>query len=134
MLVKRKISSNKKAKLSFSVGIVHVNSTFNNTIVTITDLNGNIISWSSSGSTGFTGSKKGKPFAAQIASETVTAKVVSLGLRSVKILVKGQGLGCETAIRAVQNGGLRITAIKDINSLPHNGCRPPKKRKGKKNS
>lgn len=129
MLVKRKLSSNKKAKLNFRVGIVHVNSTFNNTIVTITDLNGNAISWSSSGTTGFEGSKKGKPFAAQTASETVTAKVLSLGLKSVKIRLKGQGLGCETAIRAVQNGGLRIMTIKDINSLPHNGCRPPKKRK-----
>jgi len=129
MLVKKKISSSRKEKLNYKVGIIYINSTFNNTIITITDINGNVISWSSSGSTGFMGSKKGKPFAAQTASETVTAKVVSLGLKSVQVLLKGQGFGCETAIRAVQNGGLRITKIKDINTVPHNGCRSPKKRK-----
>lgn len=129
MLIKTKSSTTKKAKLKIIAGVVHINSTFNNTIVTITDPKGNTISWSSSGSTGFKGARKGTPFAAQTASEAATEKAVSLGLKTVEILVKGQGSGRETAIRAVQNGGLEITAIKDITSIPHNGCRPPKKRR-----
>jgi small subunit ribosomal protein S11 len=129
MLAKTKTSTTKKAKLKISAGVVHINSTFNNTIVTITDSNGNTISWSSAGSTGFKGARKGTPFAAQTASEAATTTAVSLGLKTVEILVKGQGSGRETAIRAVQNGGLEITAIKDITAVPHNGCRPPKKRR-----
>lgn len=129
MLAKTKTSSTKKAKLKIITGVVHINSTFNNTIVTITDPTGNTISWSSAGSTGFKGARKGTPFAAQTASEAATSTAVSLGLKSVEILVKGQGSGRETAIRAVQNGGLEITAIKDITTVPHNGCRPPKKRR-----
>lgn len=129
MLAKLKTSTSKKAKLKIVAGVVHINSTFNNTIVTITDPNGNTISWSSAGSTGFKGARKGTPFAAQTASEAATSAAVSLGLKTVEILVKGQGSGRETAIRAVQNGGLEITAIKDITSVPHNGCRPPKKRR-----
>jgi small subunit ribosomal protein S11 len=129
MLVKSKISSTKKSKLKIVDGVVNINSTFNNTIVTITDPKGNTISWSSAGSTGFKGARKGTPFAAQTASEAATEKAVGLGLKTVEILIKGQGSGRETAIRAVQNGGLEITAIKDITSIPHNGCRPPKKRR-----
>jgi len=129
MLAKLKTSTTKKAKLKIVAGVVHINSTFNNTIVTITDSNGNTISWSSAVSTGFKGARKGTPFAAQTASEAATSAAVSLGLKTVEILVKGQGSGRETAIRAVQNGGLEITAIKDITSVPHNGCRPPKKRR-----
>lgn len=129
MLAKLKTSTSKKAKLKIVAGVVHINSTFNNTIITITDPNGNTISWSSAGSTGFKGARKGTPFAAQTASEAATSAAVSLGLKTVEILVKGQGSGRETAIRAVQNGGLEITAIKDITSVPHNGCRPPKKRR-----
>jgi len=129
MLAKLKTSTTKKAKLKIVAGVVHINSTFNNTIVTITDSNGNTISWSSAGSTGFKGARKGTPFAAQTASEAATSAAVSLGLKTVEILVKGQGSGRDTAIRAVQNGGLEITAIKDITSVPHNGCRPPKKRR-----
>lgn len=129
MLAKLKTSTTKKTKLKIVAGVVHINSTFNNTIVTITDPNGNTISWSSAGSTGFKGARKGTPFAAQTASEAATSVAVSLGLKTVEILVKGQGSGRETAIRAVQNGGLEITAIKDITSVPHNGCRPPKKRR-----
>lgn len=129
MLAKLKTSTTKKAKLKIVAGVVHINSTFNNTIVTITDSNGNTISWSSAGSTGFKGARKGTPFAAQTSSEAATSAAVSLGLKTVEILVKGQGSGRETAIRAVQNGGLEITAIKDITSVPHNGCRPPKKRR-----
>jgi len=127
MLAKTKNS--KKAKLKIVKGVVHINSTFNNTIITITDLNGNTISWSSAGSTGFKGARKGTPFAAQIASEAATLGAVSLGLKTVEILIKGQGSGRETAIRAVQNSGLEITTVKDITSIPHNGCRPPKKRR-----
>ena len=97
--------------------------------MTITDPKGNTISWASAGSTGFKGARKGTPFAAQTASEAATANAVSLGLKTVEVLVKGQGSGRETAIRAVQNGGLEISAIKDITSVPHNGCRPPKKRR-----
>jgi|TARA_B110000037_G_C16952686_1_gene437532 small subunit ribosomal protein S11 len=129
MLAKLKTSTQKKAKLKIVAGVVHINSTFNNTIVTITDPKGNTISWASAGSTGFKGARKGTPFAAQTASEAATANAVSLGLKTVEVLVKGQGSGRETAIRAVQNGGLEISAIKDITSVPHNGCRPPKKRR-----
>ena len=129
MLAKLKTSTPKKTKLKIVAGVVHINSTFNKTIVTITDPNGNTISWSSAGSTGFKGARKGTPFAAQTASEAATSVAVGLGLKTVEILVKGQGSGRETAIRAVQNGGLEITAIKDITSVPHNGCRPPKKRR-----
>jgi small subunit ribosomal protein S11 len=129
MLAKIKSSSAKRAKLKITTGVVHISSTFNNTIVTITDTKGNTIAWSSAGATGFKGARKGTPYAAQTASDAATATAVSLGLKNVEILVKGQGSGRETAIRAVQNGGLQITAIKDITSVPHNGCRPPKKRR-----
>jgi small subunit ribosomal protein S11 len=126
MLAKIKSSSARRAKLKITTGVVHISSTFNNTIVTITDIKGNTIAWSSAGATGFKGARKGTPFAAQTASEAATATAVSLGLKTVEVLVKGQGSGRETAIRAVQNAGLQITAIKDITSVPHNGCRPPK--------
>ena len=129
MLAKIKSSSAKRAKLKITTGVLHISSTFNNTIVTITDIKGNTIAWSSAGATGFKGARKGTPFAAQTASEAATATAVSLGLKTVEVLVKGQGSGRETAIRAVQNAGLQITAIKDITSVPHNGCRPPKKRR-----
>ena len=129
MLAKIKSSSARRAKLKITTGVVHISSTFNNTIVTITDIKGNTIAWSSAGATGFNGARKGTPFAAQTASEAATATAVSLGLKTVEVLVKGQGSGRETAIRAVQNAGLQITAIKDITSVPHNGCRPPKKRR-----
>ena len=129
MLAKIKTSSTKRAKLNITTGVVHISSTFNNTIVTITDVKGNTIAWSSAGATGFKGARKGTPFAAQTASEAATATAASLGLKTVEVLVKGQGSGRETAIRAVQNAGLQITAIKDITSVPHNGCRPPKKRR-----
>jgi small subunit ribosomal protein S11 len=129
MVSKIKTITPKKAKLKILAGVVHINATFNNTIVTITDLKGNTLSWSSAGSNGFKGSRKGTAFAAQTASETATTSAVGLGLKTVEILVKGQGAGRETAIRAVQNRGLSITSIKDITSIPFNGCRPPKKRR-----
>ena len=119
----------RRERKNITNGIAHVNSTFNNTMITISDVQGNTIAWSSAGATGFKGARKGTPFAAQTASEAATATAVSLGLKTVEVLVKGQGSGRETAIRAVQNAGLQITAIKDITSVPHNGCRPPKKRR-----
>jgi small subunit ribosomal protein S11 len=129
MSPKIKRSTTKKVKLNNITGVVHIQSTFNNTIVTITDTIGNTISWASAGSTGFKGARKGTPFAAQTASEAASLTALNLGLKKVDILVKGQGSGRETAIRAVQNIGLEIISIKDITPVPHNGCRPPKKRR-----
>jgi small subunit ribosomal protein S11 len=129
MLAKIKSTVTKKVKLKIIEGVVHINATFNNTIVTITDLKGNTISWSSAGSVGFKGSRKGTPFAAQTASEEANSIAIGMGLKSVKILVKGPGLGRETAIRAIKNGGLEIISVTDITSVSHNGCRPPKKRR-----
>ena len=129
MSPKIKRSNTKKVKLNNITGVVHIQSTFNNTIVTITDTIGNTISWASAGRTGFKGARKGTPFAAQTASEAASLTALNLGLKKVDIFVKGQGSGRETAIRAVQNIGLEITSIKDITSVPHNGCRPPKKRR-----
>jgi len=129
MSPKIKRSNTKKVKLNNITGVVHIQSTFNNTIVTITDTIGNTISWASAGSTGFKGARKGTPFAAQTASEAASLTALNLGLKKVDIFVKGQGSGRETAIRAVQNIGLEIISIKDITPVPHNGCRPPKKRR-----
>ena len=119
----------KKQKKIINVGIANIKSTFNNTIITISDIFGNTICWSSAGTSGFKGSRKNTPFAAQTASELATSNAITLGLKSVEIFIKGQGPGRETAIRAVQNRGLEIKSIKDITSVPHNGCRPPKKRR-----
>jgi small subunit ribosomal protein S11 len=119
----------KKTKRNIISGVVHIQSTFNNTIVTVTDLNGNSIAWASSGSAGFKGTRKGTPFAAQMAAEKATLKAVESGLKKVDVLVKGQGSGRETAIRALQNTGVEILSIKDITPLPYNGCRPPKRRR-----
>ena len=129
MSPKIKRNNTKKAKLSNNTGVVHIQSTFNNTIVTITDMVGNTISWASAGSTGFKGARKETPFAAQTASEAASLVALNLGLKKVDVLVKGQGSGRETAIRAVQSIGLEIISIKDITPVPHNGCRPPKKRR-----
>ena len=119
----------KKDKNNFISGTVHIQSTFNNTIVTITDLTGNTISWASAGSSGFKGARKGTPFAAQIAAEKAALKAISLGLKSVNVLIKGQGSGRETAIRAIQGVGFEIKSIQDITAVTHNGCRPPKRRR-----
>ena len=129
MSPKIKRSNTKKVKLNNITGVVHIQSTFNNTIVTITDTIGNTISWASAGSAGFKGARKGTPFAAQTASEAASLTALNLGLKKVDIFVKGQGSGRETAIRAVKNIGLEIISIKDITPVPHNGCRPPKKRR-----
>ena len=119
----------KKTKPIVATGIVHIQSTFNNTIVSVTDLTGNIIAWASSGSAGFKGTRKGTSFAAQMAAEKATLKAVEFGLKKVEVLVKGQGSGRETAIRALQTTGVKIISIKDITPVPYNGCRPPKRRR-----
>jgi len=122
-------STTKKDKKSFTSGLVHIQSTFNNTIVTITNLTGDTISWSSAGSSGFKGARKSTPFAAQTAAEKAALEALNTGMKNVEILVKGQGSGRETAIRAIESAGFEITSIQDITSVPHNGCRPPKRRR-----
>jgi len=110
-------------------GIAHIQATFNNTIITITDVAGNVISWCTSGSKGFRGSRKSTPFAAQMAAEDAAKKAQEHGLRSIEVWVKGPGSGRESALRALQSAGLTITMIKDVTPIPHNGCRPPKRRR-----
>ena len=119
----------KKARQNITSGIVHIQSSYNNTIVTVTDLNGNSIAWASAGSAGFKGTRKGTAFAAQIASEKALKKALTYGLKKVEILVKGPGSGRETAIRALQTTGVKIKSIKDITAIPYNGCRTPKRRR-----
>src|SRR5580658_1776861 len=119
-----------KEKKNIVQGVVHIQSTFNNTLVTMTDVHGNTISWASAGSVGmFKGTRKGTPFAAQIASENASRKAMEHGLRRVEVFVKGPGAGRETAIRALQGVGLEVMLIKDVTPIPHNGCRPPKRRR-----
>jgi small subunit ribosomal protein S11 len=129
MAQKIRKTTSKKDKTTFTTGIVHIQSTFNNTIVTITNLTGDTISWASAGSAGFKGARKGTPFAAQTAAEKAAIDALSSGLKTVKILVKGQGSGRETAIRSIQGAGFEINSIQDITPVPHNGCRPPKRRR-----
>jgi len=119
----------KVEKKNIANGIAHIQATFNNTIVTITDVTGNVISWCTSGSKGFRGSRKSTPFAAQMAAEDAANKAKEHGLRSVEVWVKGPGSGRESALRALQSVGLTITMIKDVTPIPHNGCRPPKRRR-----
>ncbi len=119
----------KKVKKNVPMGVAHIQTTFNNTIITITDTQGSVISWSSAGTRGFKGSKKSTPFAAQMASEDAAVKAREHGLSTVSVKVSGPGGGRESAIRALQAAGLRITSIRDITPVPHNGCRPPKRRR-----
>lgn len=119
----------KKERKNVPEGIAHIQSTFNNTIVTITDLSGNVIAWSSAGVQGFKGSRKGTPFAAQMAAEDAVKKAREHGMRSVQVYIKGPGAGRESALRALQAAGLTITLIRDVTPIPHNGCRPPKRRR-----
>jgi small subunit ribosomal protein S11 len=119
----------RKDKKNISTGVAHVNASFNNTMITITDLQGNVISWSSSGANGFKGSRKSTPYAAQVAAEKAGRSAQEHGLQTVSVLVKGPGSGRESALRALQAIGLSITAIKDITPIPHNGCRAPKRRR-----
>ncbi|PIE35853.1 30S ribosomal protein S11 [candidate division KSB3 bacterium] len=127
----RRGASKKKRRelLNIDRGVVHVQSTFNNTIITITDLSGNTISWSSAGTIGYKGSRKNTPFAAQMAARECGKKALDLGMRQVEVYVKGPGAGREAAIRALQAVGLEVKAIKDVTPIPHNGCRPPKRRR-----
>jgi small subunit ribosomal protein S11 len=125
----KKKAFKKKEKKSVPVGVVHVQASFNNTIVTISDPMGNVIAWSSSGSLGFRGSRKGTPFAAQQASLTAANKAKESGLRTVNVAVSGPGAGRESAVRALSTAGLDVRSIKDRTPIPHNGCRPPKKRR-----
>jgi small subunit ribosomal protein S11 len=119
----------KKVKKNVPVGVVHVKSTFNNTTVMITDPAGNAISWATAGTQGFKGSRKSTPFAAQLAAEEASKKAMDSGVRQVSILVKGPGAGRESALRAIQASGLKITVIRDVTPIPHNGCRPSKRRR-----
>jgi len=119
----------KKEKKNITYGTAHIQATFNNTIITVTDPNGDVITWSSAGNLGFKGSRKGTPYAAQIAATAVAKKAIDLGMKQIDIFVKGPGAGRESAIRALQAAGLEINLIKDVTPVPHNGCRPPKKRR-----
>lgn len=119
----------KKNKKNVPNGVAHIQSTFNNTIVTIADIRGDVISWSSAGASGFKGAKKGTPFAAQTAADSAGRRAMDQGMRQVEVMVSGPGAGRETAIRALQGVGLEITLIRDVTPIPHNGCRPPKRRR-----
>ena len=119
----------RKTKRNVPEGVAHVHATFNNTLVTISDLQGQVVAWSSAGAVGFKGSRKGTPFAAQMAADAAARKAAEVGMRSVTVYVKGPGGGRESAVRALQGAGLNVSSIKDVTPIPHNGCRPPKRRR-----
>ena len=125
----KRTTRKRREKKNIERGAAHIRSSFNNTIVTLTDVNGNALSWASSGGLGFRGSRKSTPFAAQIAAETAAKAAMEHGLKSVEVYVKGPGSGREAAIRALQSAGLEVSMIKDVTPIPHNGCRPPKRRR-----
>ena len=125
----KKVVKRRRERKVVEKGAAHIRSSFNNTMVTITDLNGNALSWASSGGLGFRGSRKSTPFAAQTAAETAAKAAMEYGLKTVEVYVKGPGQGREAAIRALQTAGLEVTMIKDVTPIPHNGCRPPKRRR-----
>ena len=125
-----KVAGKKRKKTQVDAhGIAHIKATFNNTVVALTDIYGNVVSWSSAGKMAFKGSRKSTPFAAQTAGEAAAKEAASLGMKKVEVLVKGPGSGREAAIRSLQTGGLEITSIRDVTPIPHNGCRPPKRRR-----
>jgi small subunit ribosomal protein S11 len=128
-MAKPKKGGPKKVKKNIPSGVAHIQSTFNNTIVTISDTKGDAVSWASAGSSGFKGAKKGTPFAAQTAADNAAKRAMEQGMRQVEVMVSGPGAGRETAIRALQACGLEITLIRDVTPIPHNGCRPPKRRR-----
>ena len=128
-MAKQVVRGKKRVKKNIAKGIAHVHSTFNNTIVTVADEHGNVISWSSAGALGFKGSRKSTPFAAGEVAETAAKAAMEHGLKTVEVFVKGPGAGRESAIRSLQTAGLEITSIKDVTPIPHNGCRPPKRRR-----
>src|SRR6184192_4196318 len=119
----------KKVRKNIQTGVAHISATFNNTIVSITDVSGNVVAWSSAGVRGFKGSRKSTPFAAQLAAEDAAKKAMEHGMRSISVFVKGPGAGREAALRALQSAGFKITLIRDVTPIPHNGCRPPKRRR-----
>lgn len=125
----KKSTRKRRVRQQVDKGVAHIHSTFNNTIVTITDVGGNVIGWSSAGALGFKGSRKSTPFAAQMASETAAKTAVENGMKTIEVTVKGPGAGREAAIRSLQTVGLEVTAISDETPVPHNGCRPPKRRR-----
>ena len=129
MAQKKRIKKRKRERKSIPSGKAYIQSTFNNTIVTLTDLQGGVIAWGSSGAAGFKGSRKGTPYAAQLAARDAARKAMEHGLRQVEVLIKGTGSGREAAIRSLQSAGLYITSIRDVTPVPHNGCRPPKRRR-----
>lgn len=129
MAQKKRAKSKRRERKSVPVGKAYIQSTFNNTIVTLTDPEGKVIAWGSSGTAGFKGSRKGTPYAAQLAARDAARRAMEHGLRQIEILVKGPGSGREAAIRALQSAGLYVTSIRDVTPVPHNGCRPPKKRR-----
>ena len=124
-----KPKTKKKVKKNVQSGIAHIQSTFNNTVVSITDVSGNVVAWSSAGVRGFKGSRKSTPFAAQLAAEDAAKKAMEHGMRSISVYVKGPGSGRESALRALQAAGFKISLIRDVTPIPHNGCRPPKRRR-----
>ncbi len=126
---KSRVSRKKKERKNIQNGIAHIQSTFNNTIITITDMNGNTIAWSSAGSQGFKGSRKSTPFAAQLAADDAAKKAQEHGVQNIEVYVKGPGSGREAALRALQAAGFNVTLIRDVTPIPHNGCRPPKRRR-----
>lgn len=129
MAQKKRAKSKKKERKNVPVGMAHIQATFNNTIITLTDPQGNVISWASAGTVGFKGSRKGTPYAAQMAAASAARKAMDNGLRQVEVLVKGPGSGREASIRALQGAGLNISSIRDVTPIPHNGCRAPKRRR-----
>ncbi len=124
-----KKGSRKKIKKNVQTGIAHIQSTFNNTMITVTDVSGNVLCWATAGAQGFKGSRKSTPFAAQVAAEECSKKAMEHGVRQLSIYVKGPGSGRESAVRALQAAGIKITLIRDVTPIPHNGCRPPKRRR-----
>jgi small subunit ribosomal protein S11 len=126
---KRRAVRKKKERKNVPRGVAHIQATFNNTIISITDPEGNVIAWSSAGTQGFKGSRKSTPFAAQLAAEDAARKAMEQGMRSVEVLIKGPGAGREAALRSLQAAGFQITLIRDVTPIPHNGCRPPKRRR-----
>ncbi len=119
----------RKSKRNVPIGVAHIQATFNNTIVTITDINGEVVCWSTAGAKGFKGSRKSTPFAAQVAADEAAKKAMDAGMRTVSVLVKGPGAGRESAVRAISGAGLKVALLKDVTPIPHNGCRPPKRRR-----
>lgn len=128
-MARRAVRTKRREKKNIDRGVVHIKSTFNNTMITITDVKGNALSWASSGGVGFKGSRKSTPFAAQLAAEKAAKEAMEHGLKEVEVMVKGPGAGREAAIRSLQAAGLEVNLIKDVTPIPHNGCRPPKRRR-----